>query len=74
MVAPVGYPKVRGRTGALFAACVLGGLAVIGVMREYDVEGTGTAFRAVSLAGLGLVAGYVLLGPLYVAHQRRGGG
>lgn len=70
MVAPVGYPKVRGRVAVLFAVCVLATLAVIGVMRQYDVEGTGAAFRAVSLVGLGLVAGYVLLGPILAARQR----
>jgi phosphatidylserine synthase len=74
MVAPVRYPKVRGRTAALFAVSVLAALAVIGIMRQLEVEGAGMAFRAVSLTGLGLVAGYVLLGPVYIAQGRRGGG
>ncbi len=73
MVAPVGYPKVRGRTAVLFALCVLGALAVIGVMRQLDADGTAFAFRAVALAGLGLVVGYVLLGPVYAARRRSDG-
>ena len=64
MVAPVGYPKVRGRTAVAFALVVVVGLVLIGTMRHLDVEGTFTVYRAASLVSLALVAGYILVGPI----------
>ena len=67
MVAPVQYPKVRGRWALVFAVCVVVGLVVIGVMREMDVPGTDDLYRATALTCLALVVGYVLLGPVYMS-------
>lgn len=69
MVAPVRYPKLRGRAGVVFAAGVLLGLVSIGVMRASGAEGTSAAFRALSLSALGLVLAYVLLGPVWMAMR-----
>ncbi len=66
MVAPVAYPKVRGRMAIAFSVVVVSGLAVIGVMRYLDVEGTFHVYRAVSVLALAVVTGYILLGPVYV--------
>ena len=71
MVAPVRYPKVRGRTAVLFAVGVVVALVVIGVMRELDVPGTDDLYRVMAVAALALVSGYVLLGPVYVALRGR---
>jgi len=65
MVAPVGYPKIRGRMGMLFAIIVMVGLAFIGILRALDVGWTFTAYRAISVLALAVVAGYILLGPVY---------
>jgi phosphatidylserine synthase len=73
MVAPVDYPRLRGRTGAVFAIAVVVGLVAIGLMRAVEAEGTSTAFRVLAVASLGLVSGYVLLGPAYVGLRRRDG-
>ncbi len=73
MVAPLEYPKLRGRTGAVFAIAVVVGLLAIGLMRATEAEGTSTAFRVLAVASLGLVLGYVLLGPAYVRLRRRDG-
>jgi len=67
MVAPVGYPKIGGRVGILFAIIVVAGLAFIGVLRVLDVGWTFTAYRAISILSLALVTGYILLGPLYMS-------
>ena len=74
MVAPVRYPKLRGRAGIVFAVGVLLGLVSIGAMRASGAEGTSAAFSALSLTALGLVLAYVLLGPvwMYVAGGRPG--
>jgi hypothetical protein len=72
MVAPVGYPKIRGRVGMLFAIVVVASLVFIGVLRALDVEWTFTAYRVISLTALALVAGYILLGPVYVAVGDKG--
>lgn len=71
MVAPVGYPKIRGRLAILFAIVVLAGLVLIGVLRALDVGWTFTAYRAISVMALALVAGYILLGPVYMATAAR---
>ncbi len=71
MVAPVRYPKVRGRYAVVFVVCVVVGLVVIGVMRELDVPGTDDLYRVMAVIALALVAGYVLLGPVYVALRGR---
>ena len=71
MVAPVRYPRLRGRAGAVFAVGVVLGLAAIGAMRASGAEGTSTAFRALSLAALGLVVAYVLLGPVWMGLMDR---
>lgn len=71
MVAPVRYPKVRGRTAAILAAAVVAALVIIGVMRERDVPGTDDAFRALAVGGLALVAAYVLLGPVWMITRTR---
>ncbi|NIP35010.1 MAG: hypothetical protein GWN18_08735, partial [Thermoplasmata archaeon] len=55
-----------------FALVVVVGLAIIGIMRYLDVEGTFTLYRVVSVASMVLVTGYVLLGPLYVMLRERG--
>jgi CDP-diacylglycerol--serine O-phosphatidyltransferase len=74
MLAPVRYPKLRGRTAAVLATALLVSLAAISVMREVDVSGTDTAFRVLAVAALGMVCGYVLLGPVYMALRKRGEG
>ncbi len=66
MVTKVSYPKVRGRTAIAFAVVVVIVLALIGLLRYLDVEWTFTLYRAVSVLALALVAGYILLGPLYM--------
>jgi archaetidylserine synthase len=71
MVAPVGYPKIRGRVGMLFALVVVAGLAFIGVLRALDVGWTFTAYRAISVMALAVVAGYILLGPVQMAAADR---
>jgi CDP-diacylglycerol--serine O-phosphatidyltransferase len=73
MVAPVDYPKLRGRAGVAFAVAVVVGLAAIGLMRATDAEGTATAFRVLAVAALGLVVAYVLGGPVYLRLRRRRG-
>ena len=70
MVAPVRYPRLRGKAGAVFAVGVVLGLAAIGAMRASGAEGTSTAFRALSLAALGLVLAYVLLGPVWMTMRK----
>jgi archaetidylserine synthase len=72
MVAPVGYPKIRGRVGMLFAIVVVASLVFIGVLRALDVDWTFTAYRVISLMALALVTGYILLGPVYVAVGDKG--
>jgi len=67
MVLPVRYPKVRGRTAVVLAVAVVSCLVAIGVAREMDVPGTDEAFRALAVGALALVAGYVLLGPVWIA-------
>jgi phosphatidylserine synthase len=74
MVAPVGYPKIRGRVAFAFAIVVVGSLVLIGVLRTLDIEGTFTAYRVVSVMALALVAGYILLGPVYMAAADRDDG
>jgi len=74
MVAPVRYPKVRGRTAVLFAGCVLVALVVIGVMKELDIPGTDDLYRVMALTALGLVSGYVLMGPVWMAARGRKAG
>ena len=69
MVAPVRYPKVRGRTAVIFAVCVVVALIVIGVMKELDVPGTDNIYRAMAVTALALVSGYVLLGPVWMASR-----
>jgi len=69
MVAPVRYPKVRGRTAVLLAVGVVVALVVIGVMREMDVPGTDALFRAMAVAALAMVSGYVLFGPVWMASR-----
>ena len=71
MLAPVRYPKVRGRTAAVLAVALLVCLAVIGVMRELDVSGPDTAFRVLAVAALAMVCGYVLLGPVHMAFGKK---
>jgi CDP-diacylglycerol--serine O-phosphatidyltransferase len=71
MVAPVAYPRVRGRTAVAFAVLVVAGLATIGVLRWLDVGWTFTLYRAVSALSLALVAGYILLGPAYMSMTSR---
>lgn len=66
MVAPVQYPKVRGRSALVFAVCVVVGMVVIGAMREMDVPGTDDLYRTMALVSLLLVVGYMLLGPVYM--------
>jgi CDP-diacylglycerol--serine O-phosphatidyltransferase len=73
MVASVSYPKVRGRTAIVFAVAVVAGLGLIGVLRYTEVEWTFTAYRAITLLALALVAGYILLGPVYMALIKREG-
>ena len=74
MVAPVRYPKVRGRTAVLSAVCVIVPLVVIGVMNELDVPGTDDLYRVMALTALGLVSGYVIMGPVWMAARGRKAG
>jgi len=69
MVLPVRYPRVRGRTAAVLAVAVVTCLVAVGVAREMDVPGTDGAFRAMAVGALALVAGYVLLGPVWMATR-----
>ncbi len=69
MVAPVRYPKVRGRYAVLFVVCVVVVLVLIGVMRELDVPGTDDLYRVMAVVALALVSGYVLLGPVWMAAR-----
>ena len=69
MVAPVRYPKVRGRTAVLLMVGLVVGLVVIGVMKEQDVPGTDDLYRAMAVFALALVSGYVLMGPVWMAAR-----
>jgi phosphatidylserine synthase len=73
MVAPVGYPKIGGRVGIAFVIVVVAGLLFIGVLRVLEVGWTFTAYRAISVLALALVAGYILLGPVYMAVAEKEG-
>ena len=67
LVAPVEYPKVRGRTALTFALFVVAGLVLIGVLRYLEVDWTFSLYRVLSVLAIVIVAAYVLLGPLVMS-------